>query len=409
MLLNKSTCGTIFLCTAIFFIMTFNPMALNENRDASTSQNRSVEFEIQECAGCHFESRTVSQGVIEFGLQKWTDSNCYGCHLEIDDIAKHVQKNKHHESNIGLPISNERLRNMKTHPLPYLNTPLDPFHADGIVRINQMTALRFLKQPTGQCSVDGCQAPKMMAYGDLDLKGWLTIQQALKLSLPPESDEEHRGHVQQGERIFQKHCRACHQNSTVSGYDAVGLSLFASDWLYQYATGKTEYRQPRAMPTLPITKSDSIDLYAYFQQQRNLRKYSQQSSGFEEKTKVSFHQVKDESLNNQRLNHYFTHKFWLDAGCVHCHAAKGRAKTQFNMENDVSILTYLKSPKHQFELYKRLKIRHLEAEYGLGYSKSGMPMTGSPLPDKLIFKLTQWMKSGCMDHQSQVQCPQQNK
>ena len=102
------------------------------------------------------------------------------------------------------------------------------------------------------------------------------------------------------------------------------------------------------------------------------------------------------------------HTFWRNAGCVHCHAGEGRAARQFNMSSDQQTMAYLQAPSHQFEVYKRLMIRHDEAELGLGFTTAGMPMTGAPLPRKFIRKLAQWMKSDCLNQNNTAQCAAKN-
>ena len=61
------------------------------------------------------------------------------------------------------------------------------------------------------------------------------------------------------------------KEGTLSGYDAVGLSLFSAYWIHGYANGKLQHEKKRNMPKVILNHIESNHLYAFFQVQRYQR------------------------------------------------------------------------------------------------------------------------------------------
>tara|TARA_B100001094_G_C18172656_1_gene796045 strand:+ start:1275 stop:2474 length:1200 start_codon:yes stop_codon:yes gene_type:complete len=365
----------------------------------SSEKNLELHYTIEECQGCHFSERTKEQKTYSSGLKHWTDEQCFGCHQEIHDVAKSVQHHKKDDRIITVGVSKKRLMEMKDHPLPYLNTPENPIEASKHLRFNQASLLRFLKQPSGVCHTEGCRAPKMMAYPNISAQDLAKINFFAKKSLPKELREEQQGQVPQGKKLFSQICTACHQTSTLSGYNAVGLSAFSAQWIYLYVQGKVTHKTPRVMPKFSISKQDSHNLYAFFQSKR--KEQSQKLHKSVQTIKQSWEALPSTPVDKQASD-YFEKHFWRDGGCVHCHAGDGRAGKFFDMRDDASTHQWL-TTANSYQLYERLMIKKYEQKHGLGYQVPGMPMTGSALPDRMVQYLGQWLKNQCVSSNKNCQ------
>lgn len=338
-----------------------------------------------ECQGCHGPQRQVAASRFANGFGHWRDSQCFGCHAEITDVARNIRQGKQDRRYVALPVEEARLADLAQHGMPYLHAPAQPIRPG---RFDASALLQFLQRPHGRCHGAGCQAPAMMAYPALtaaDLKSW---QQNVSKSSPA-------GQARRGGILFSQQCAKCHDGRQAP-YDVSELSLFSASWLQNY------WHKPAATAGFraELSMQDSADLLAFFRgaRQQRQQQLDQQMTAVDS----SWRQLTATPVSEANIRYLWQH-FWRDANCVHCHGIEGRARQRFDV-SDAGLRTYLQQG-HAKQLFYRLKIRQLEQQYGIGAAVPGMPMSGAALPDPVIHLLGRWMKQGCPDPQHQQQCP----
>ncbi len=393
-------CSTVLLSTLLF---SATASALPNNANAPLL--------LQECLGCHQQERHQPVARFPNGFGKWQDSQCYGCHQEITAVAANLAAGKKDDRYLSLPVSDERLKVLANHPMPYLKAPRDMLLTG---RTDLSSLLQFLQRPHGRCDQSAtlagrgnaaspaqaqsatpsggvkktdttlCTAPAMMAYPTLtaaDLSHFSSF-------IGVESTE---GNSNNGQQLFAANCAGCHQHSNNSGYNSEALSLFARDWIAQY--------QHKAGNSYQMSPLESADLVAFFNNERNSKQ--QKLDQAVANLGLSWQQLKARQLAEPEIAYLWQH-FWRDANCVHCHGIEGRAKDKFDT-SEAGIKRYFKAGKGA-QLYYRLKIRQLEQQHGMGASVPGMPMTGAALPDPFINLVGGWLKAGCPDQQRLSHC-----
>ncbi len=334
----------------------------------------------QECAECHFSSRTQVAEKFPTGFGRWENAQCFGCHNELTEVATIHLQGKQDPRFSSLPISDDRINRMERDPLPYLNAAFDPIETAGRSRTNAHNLTNFLRRPHGQCSADGvCSAPLMMAYPDFK-----------KASTVDTNNPHMREHSELGKSLFQSKCASCHAASDISRYNPTAMSLFSADWIYQYANRHIQ-KENRQMPKVSVTQADSNYLHAYFQSVRTEKEAEVDALA---KKYIANFQNKNTTLPTAEIN-YMWQKFWRDGSCVHCHSIGGRATAKFDTSTQ-GIVTWLKNNDPQ-QLVDRLITRHAEQQVGIGAEKPGMPMTGKPLSFTAITILATWINMGCPD------------
>ena len=366
-----------------------------------------VDISIDECQGCHTENRVVVEERFSNGFGKWTDAQCFGCHQEITQIAVKFNAGEKDKRYFSLPVSDETLKLIGHHSLSYLNAPLNPVkHPTKRARFDRVSLASFLKRPFGKCDLSGnCQAPTMMAYPKLSKQSLDHFSQWLAASPNNSgSNREAQPGDGDGEAVFARKCAGCHNDSAVSGYNAVGLSLFSEHWLYQYANQLVTTDTPkRNMPTIEITKAEASQLAAFFDAER-LKKERQLDHSLSDIATIFNQDERSPLSKGERF--YLWKRLWRDNSCVHCHGIEGRAKRAFDT-SEAGIAHWVTN-NDPFDLYARLVTRKKESQFGIGAKRPGMPMTKPPVPKEVTSLISRWIKNGCVDLRDEALCKNKN-
>jgi len=67
------------------------------------------DLEVDECVGCHTARRNEPKSRFANGLGHWNDSQCYGCHAELNDVAARHQKGQEDRRYYAVPVREEKL------------------------------------------------------------------------------------------------------------------------------------------------------------------------------------------------------------------------------------------------------------------------------------------------------------
>jgi mono/diheme cytochrome c family protein len=359
----------------------------------------------EECVGCHTPRRTEPQSRFSNGLGRWNDSQCYGCHAELNDVAL-----KHHQGlpdrrYIAVPVREDKLKRMATtEPLSYMGALEGIEDQSGAVsRISQERLAAFLKRPSSLSFTPGSKAPRMMAYPSLQPRELSAVAKlfgvkpvSAKAALPPLKETERR----QAEALWTARCVACHGGEQpVAGRSGVTLGLYTPEWLSAYAWGKVRSpRKERTMPVVALSLEEARLLHRLFGEMRE-----------------EAERTLDERVSRLKLEaeaapgpvpapfiHFLWGRFFREATCVHCHATSPRAASAFTATPE-GLKDYLRrSSGHAFWL--RLETRALEDQHGLVAARPGMPMAGGVLPQEMRALIARWVLEGCKDPQGQVWC-----
>ncbi|MBZ4397172.1 MULTISPECIES: hypothetical protein [unclassified Myxococcus] len=358
----------------------------------------------QECTGCHTSQRTEPQTRFANGLGRWTDSQCYGCHAEINDVARKRQKREPDPRYFAVPVREEKLAHLATTPLSYMNAPElleEPGHA--VPRISARGLAAFLRRPSTLSQKEGSRAPRMMAYPALRPGDVQDIAALLAVRLP--AKEAPLARLTPHERpaadaLWKARCAACHTGPRpLSGRDGVSLGLYTPEWTYEYCREPSPHaRQGRQMPEVPLTLDEAKLLHRLFDEQRREkeRELDARVTGLAVKQAAAPGPVPPTMLA------YLWGPFFRDATCVHCHATSPRAASAFTADAQ-GLKTYLKKKSGE-EFWRRLETRALEAEHGLVAASPGMPMAGVELPPELRALVARWVVDGCKDTEGRSWC-----
>ncbi|MFY0572594.1 hypothetical protein ACN28E_53430 [Archangium lansingense] len=362
--------------------------------------------DVEECSGCHMARRTEPQSRFSNGLGRWNDSQCFGCHAELNDVAL-----KHHQGlpdrrYIAVPVREDKLKRMATtEPLSYMSAPEGlEAKAGSVSRISQEGLAAFLKRPSTLSFKPGSKAPRMMAYptlepGDLSaLSKLFGVKPASAKSMAPAplTDAER----QKAQSLWTARCVACHGGEQpVAGRTGVTLGLYTPEWLSAYARGKA--RSPlkaRTMPVVALSLEEARLLHRLFGEMR-----------------VEAERALDEKVSRLKLEaaaapgavpaefvSFLWGRFFREGTCVHCHATSPRAASAF-AANPEGLKDYLRR-RSGLEFWLRLETRALEDEHGLVAARPGMPMAGGALPRETRGLIARWVLEGCKDPQGQVWC-----
>lgn len=341
---------------------------------------------VEECLGCHTEARVEPPARFHSGFGRWKDNQCYGCHAEIHEVGDNLVTKQPDPRYLTLPVSDERLRNLAKHPMPYLKAPLHLGSGSG-AKYHAQSLVNFLRRPSASCSEGECRAISMMAYPAISLADI----KALSIEVSSESISQDQRVVKKGELLYEQACAACH--GLKGGVAQASMSLYAKEYLLQYQhSGKSHvsYR---------LSQNQAAALQAYFTHSRN--KLEEQVDSKLTAIEQQWLQIPNSPLNRSERQ-YVWKGIWRDGGCVHCHGIKGRAKQRFDTSS-IGLTEYLKKGNGK-SLYYRLKIRQAEQDVGIGASVPGMPMTGAALHPKIIELVGRWIKSGCNNQQGKRLC-----
>jgi len=367
---------------------------------------QALEEKATECVGCHTAQRTIPQSRFGNGLGRWTDAHCYGCHAELNDVARMRHRRQPDPRYVAVPVREERLARMATtEPLSYMMAPerVEPPTASP-PRIAWERLAAFLKRPSTLSHTGGQRAPRMMAYPDLTAQEAreagrvLGIRQA-RVSAPATrlSPQERK----QAETLWATRCVACHGGEQLlAGRTAVTLGIYTPEWLQAYAANKVSSPTggERAMPEVPLDLKEARLLYRLFGE---LRVEAER----EVDTAVEKLRLDAAPLPAQVSPDFIRHlwgSFLREATCVHCHATSPRAARAFTATED-GLRRYLRE-QGGAKFWSRLATRRVEARHGLVAEKPGMPMAGAPLSDETLSLIARWVLDGCRDPNGQRAC-----
>jgi len=359
---------------------------------------------VEECMGCHTARRHEPQSRLASGLGQWKDNQCYGCHAELNDVAKQSVEGKRDRRYFAVPVREDKLVHFATSPLAYMNAPETVEISRGAVpRVSWERFMDFLERPTNLSPVQGSQAPRMMAYPSLSSKELKAAATLLGVRPPTQKeaptkmmDEERR----QADALWKARCTACHGGPRpLSGRSGVALGLYTAKWLHAYARGEvSSLRKERAMPIVSLSPREAELLYRLFGEMRV-------EAERELDMRVSKLKLEDAAAPvavPSALIGYLWGPFFRDATCIHCHATSPRAAGAFTADAE-GLKVYLRR-KSGTEYWRRLETRALEAEHGLVAAQPGMPMAGVELPKELRAFIARWVVDGCKDLEGQSWC-----
>ncbi|MFY2562991.1 hypothetical protein ACN469_35685 [Corallococcus terminator] len=358
----------------------------------------------QECTGCHTPKRTEPQTRFANGLGRWTDSQCYGCHAEINDVAVKRQKREPDPRYFAIPVREDKLAHLAKKPLAYMNAP-EVFEHPGqkTPRISARGLAAFLKRPSTLSHHEGSRAPRMMAYPNLQSGDLKDVAALLSVRLPARAAPAAKltpAERRDADGLWKARCASCHAGERpLSGRDAVSLGLYTPEWTYEYSREQMPYaREDRRMPEVPLSLDEAKLLHRLFDELRVEKER-------ELDARVTKLALKDAALPGAvppAMLAYLWGPFFRDATCVHCHATSPRAASAFTADAE-GLKKYL-TKKSGEEYWRRLETRALEAEHGLVAAKPGMPMAGLELPVELRRLIARWVMDGCEDAEGKAWC-----
>jgi mono/diheme cytochrome c family protein len=213
---------------------------------------------------------------------------------------------------------------------------------------------------------------------------------------PPALDASERTRVTQ---LWAACCAACHAGALpVSGRGPASLALYSADWIFAYANGQAQgLTEPRQMPIVSVTREDAASLYQLLGELR-----AEQETALDERVRQLSLAATPQRAVPETFVTYLWGRFFRDATCVHCHATSPRAARAFRADAQ-GLKEYLERKSGE-EFWRRLEIRALEAEAGLGADTPGMPMAGVELPAPLRQLIGAWVRAGCKAPDGQSYC-----
>lgn len=335
-----------------------------------------------ECASCHSESRNLPPARFSFGVGKWGEMQCYGCHAEMADIGKNLIEKGEDNRAFGLPYSATAMKRFAQGHGPFLNATSAPaWKVAGIERIDSLRVRDFIAHPPTRS--DG---RSMIPFPRID--------HTLKAPLL-ESE------VRQGANVFSQKCAPCHGLADgPAGRGPLHLALFTSQWLYSYAQGAIPTDGQRRMPRVSLSQAEARAIAATLEsERRNL--IARVDHSFVTKGKEAQRLLQAKSTTGANPPFSLT-GFLREGGCVHCHEGNHRAAQLF-LASPAGVTTYVErhGPKG---LLTRLLVRRSEIEQGIVGSKPGMPASLASLPLERIRSLAQWIASTCSTLKGTTTC-----
>ena len=358
----------------------------------------------QECLGCHTAKRGEPPSRFAIGLGAWPDRACHGCHAEIDHLAGELRAGRSDRRLLGLPVRDQRLREMDRRPLPYLNAPEDPgFLRAGTARIAAERLGAFLRRPAR--SGPAAEHPDgMVAFPGLDEAAARRLARsfgAAARAIPRASDADRA----RAQATWTSACAACHGGPDApAGRSAAYLALFTPEWIQRYAAGGAS--ETRKMPTFTLDASTARGLYDLFGRERARLEAAldrEVAEGLAQKVQASAGAPAQRPLPAPAID-YLWGRFLRDGGCVHCHDGDLRARAAF-ASTPAGLADYVRR-KGGLELYRRLETRSFEERAGLTAARPGMPMTRPALPVELRQLVLRWALAGCPDPAGTTLCAQ---
>lgn len=374
----------------------------HESERSEAPSDRPSELQ-RECMGCHTANRETPKSRFAVGLGVWDEGQCFGCHAEIDGIARDARAGQRGRGFASVPVSFDRLMQMSTRPLPYLKAPERiRFVVDDIQRIAPERLGAFLRRPaTGGSSAE--HPDWMMAFPAL------RDDEAEAILTAMGGNGGARRHVARAGktealRLWKSICVSCHDTSAgAAGRTPAYLSLFTADWIFGYVNSSSHSstgREQRQMPVFAIDREAAQGLYELFGEER--RRREERLDG--PVRGLGGGQADDPpggKLSRAAID-YIWGRALRDGACVHCHTGDTRARRHFEATPE-GLRAYV-GRNGGLALWKRLETRVLEEQEGLVAAAPGMPMTARPLPAQMRALILKWVKSGCLDADGRRAC-----
>ncbi|MDE1463756.1 hypothetical protein [Spartinivicinus poritis] len=387
---------TAYKLRAVYLFVVFLPFIVFYSQPAATAGY------VDECYGCHTIARVKPiDGVFPNGFGHWRDSQCYGCHREINDVAINVNTGVFDKRRFALPVSKKRLSQLSHSPLSYMHAPQQlVFSVNDVPRFSPEALFNFLRQPV---SLNKIKVPytTMLAYPALNKQQFNNVISKLNNNqdLPKTIFTTVAADNTQALKIWNQQCKSCHE-STIAPYDKQGLSLFSADWIYHFTNGLLEKPgSKRTMPVIKVNKATAKGLQQLFNQSYQVAK---QRIHQRSKTVVGKPLKKATKLNDKAIS-YIWDRFFRDGMCVHCHGIDGRAKQYFDTTSQITISQWLRN-NSPWEIWRRLEVRSLEIETGIQAHSPGMPMAAPALPKPMRQLFLSWINESCPDLSGKNHC-----
>jgi mono/diheme cytochrome c family protein len=331
-----------------------------------------------DCAGCHLPQGRAPQDRFASGLGKWDDTQCVGCHAEINAISKTLATSEPGKLNFHLPLSLETQRRIATHPLSLNSAP--PFSSLKQTKFDPAGLAWFVQRPPGVRS-------SMPSFPK-----WKTVA----VTRPSDAKTE------KGRILFDsKGCATCHGDNGMAPHFS-GFVRFTADHIFEVASGLSPAKG-RTMPVIPMSlqEAGTVRSWVSAEKKRREQEIDRQVDSLRLSTFRASTLTPAES-SSRDIAAYLFGPFPREGTCVHCHGTMPNAKKHFDGTGE-ALRRYVKAGG-AFELWKRLETRHLERKLGVTAASPGMPMNGSPLARPFLEKLAQWIEQGCPDEQGTAIC-----
>jgi mono/diheme cytochrome c family protein len=361
-------------------------------------------LEAGECVGCHTPKRNAPQARFGNGLGRWNDSQCYGCHAELNEVARLNSQGQRDARYFAVPVREETLVHMATSPLAYMNAPEAVEPPGDVPRVSGERLAAFLRRPTSLSPHEGSRAPRMMAYPELAPKGLSSVAALLSVRLPPRGKAPaalSAPEKQSAEALWTARCGSCHGGARpMAGRGPVALGLYTPEWLQAYAKGRAQAPgHERRMPVVDLSLDEATLLYRWFGEARGAAEAALDADV--SRLKLEAAAATAPTVPPAFIPFLFG-PFFRQATCVHCHATSPRAAGAFTA--DASGLAAYVGKKGGEAFWRRLETRALEARHGLVAAKPGMPMAGVELPEQVRGLIARWVLEGCKDPEGKSLC-----
>ncbi|MCX4026858.1 hypothetical protein H0A36_12315 [Endozoicomonas sp. SM1973] len=387
---------TAYKLRAVYLFVVFLLFIVSYSQPAATAGY------VEECYGCHTPARVKPiDGLFPNGFGHWRDSQCYGCHREINDVAINVHKGLFDKRRFALPVSKSRLSQLSHSPLSYMNAPQQLiFSVNDIPRFSPKAFFDFLRQPV---SLNKFKVPytTMLAYPKLTKQQFNNVINELNNNqvFPDSAFTTVTADTKQALKVWNQQCKSCHE-STIAPYDKQGLSLFSADWIYHFTNGLLEKPDSkRTMPIIKVNKATAKGLQQLFTQS-----YQKAKQRINQRIKTIVNKpLKNSTKLNDKAISYIWDRFFRDGMCVHCHGIEGRAKQYFDATNQTTISQWL-GKNSPWKIWRRLEIRTLEVETEIQALSPGMPMAAPALPKPMRQLFVNWIGENCPDLSGKNHC-----
>jgi Cytochrome C oxidase, cbb3-type, subunit III len=340
--------------------------------------------EASECAGCHDEARNTPPARFSFGVGKWSENQCYGCHAEMADIGSALLKNGSDNRAFGLPYRFDAMKRFSQGHGPFLRAPEAPaWKVKGIERIDVARLTRFLAHPPvrsdGSSMIPFPQSP------------------------PSPADVPDPKKIGAGKGLFESRCASCH--ATAEGLAQKGplhLALFTAPWLSAYAEGRVADGAQRRMPEVSLSEHEARDVLAFLEQERRERVQQVDLEFSREKAKALVRVELVPSAGTEAQASFSPEDFLREGKCVHCHDGQHRAARAFHA-SPAGLRCYIET-KGADSFVARLANRKAEVRLGVVGSSPGMPASVAPLSDSTLRNLVTWIQTACRQAGGKTTC-----